>query len=75
MAKRMFDRIIGFLQKPIIEEIAMRTLETWTPCTTIRMSDLYPEEHWLLDNGYLKTRHVPGFIWLERTDKSIPNNS
>lgn len=75
MAKRMFDRIMGFLQKPGIEEIAMWKLETWTPCTTTRISDLYPEERWLLDNGYLKTRDVPGFTWLERTDKPAPKSS
>ncbi len=50
-----------------IERMAMRSLAGWSPCTTTNMGGLYPSEIWLLDRGFLKTRSVPGFIWLEIT--------
>ena len=65
----IFNKICNaFTSKRQIERQAMSSLAGWSPCTITSISDLYPSERWLLDQGFLKTRSVPRFIWLEITD-------
>ncbi len=45
---RIFKSLCDALTpKRRIERMAMRSLASWSPCTTTNMGDLYPSESWL----------------------------